>query len=100
MAADGEPGLTSSATQGAFGLPDAGMPVWTHALVCFMFHRFYQSDGARSGSGSGLGLAVAKSLAESMGMQLYATMDGMTLSITLDMGPAVHGGTGPGASMT
>ena len=65
-----------------------------------MFHRFYQSDGARSGSGSGLGLAVAKSLAESMGMRLYAAMDGMTLSITLDMGPAVHDGTGPGASMT
>ena len=29
-------GLTSSATQGAFGLPDAGMPVWAHALVCFI----------------------------------------------------------------
>ena len=43
---------------------------------------------------------AVSSLAESMGMQLYATMDGMTLSITLDMGPAVHGGTGPGASMT
>ena len=52
-----------------------------------MFHRFYQADGARSGSGSGLGLAVAGSLAESMGMQLYATMDGITLSITLDLGP-------------
>lgn len=63
-----------------------------------MFHRFYQADGARSGSGSGLGLAVARSLAESMGMQLYATMDGITLSITLDLGPAVHDGTGPGAS--
>ena len=93
-------GLTSSATQGALGLPDIGMPVWAHALVCFMFHRFYQADGARSGSGSGLGLAVAGSLAESMGMRLYAAMDGMTLSITLDMGPAVHDGTGPGASMT
>ncbi len=65
-----------------------------------MFHRFYQADGARSGSGSGLGLAVAGSLAESMGMQLYATMDGITLSITLDLGPAVHDGTGSGASMT
>ena len=63
-----------------------------------MFHRFYQSDGARSGSGSGLGLAVAKSLAESMGMQLYATLDGITLSITLDLGSAVHDGTGSGAS--
>ena len=29
-------GLTSSATQGALGLPDIGMPVWVHALVCFI----------------------------------------------------------------
>lgn len=63
-----------------------------------MFHRFYRADGARSGNGSGLGLAVARSLSESMGMQLYATMDGIILSITLGLGPAVHDGTGPGAS--
>lgn len=43
---------------------------------------------------------AVSSLAESMGMQLYATMDGITLSITLDLGPAVHDGTGSGASMT
>ena len=42
---------------------------------------------------------AVSSLAESMGMQLYATMDGITLSITLDLGPAVHDGTGSGASM-
>ena len=43
---------------------------------------------------------AVSSLAESMGMRLYAAMDGMTLSITLDMGPAVHDGTGPGTSKT
>lgn len=29
-------GLTSSASQGAAALPDAGMSAWTHALVCFI----------------------------------------------------------------
>ncbi|GAA0829843.1 hypothetical protein [Bifidobacterium pullorum] len=43
---------------------------------------------------------AVSSLAESMGMRLYAAMDGMTLSITLDMGPTVHDGTGPGTSKT
>lgn len=44
--------------------------------VSRVFDRFYRGDGARQAGGSGLGLAIAASLAQAMGMQLEASVEG------------------------
>lgn len=48
-----------------------------------LFDRFYQADSARGHGGAGLGLATSAKLAEAMGLELSAHLDGSTLTIEL-----------------
>lgn len=48
-----------------------------------LFERFYQADNARGSVGSGLGLATAYQLAQRMGFELSAELDGRVLRISL-----------------
>lgn len=52
-----------------------------------LFERFYQADSTRGGCGAGLGLSTAAKLAEVMGMEISAHMEGDVLSIELELSP-------------
>ena len=59
----------------------------THLLtqedVPHVFDRFYTGDQMRSGRNTGLGLAIVKRLAEQMGCEITASLDGNRFSITV-----------------
>ncbi len=55
----------------------------TEADVASIFDRFFTADRMRTGQNTGLGLAIVKNLAETMGHQVSASLDGSLFSIHL-----------------
>lgn len=53
----------------------------TEADVASIFDRFFTADRMRTGQNTGLGLAIVKNLAETMGHQVSASLDGSLFSI-------------------
>ena len=53
----------------------------TEADVASIFDRFFTADRMRTGQNTGLGLAIVKNLAETMGHQVSASLNGSLFSI-------------------
>lgn len=48
-----------------------------------VFERFYRADSARANSSTGLGLSIARSLAEKMGAEVSASLEGSRFKVTV-----------------